>query len=203
VDFTAEVPRTKPIKPSTSKKVNPMNRLFAALLFVSLSVSPSSTQTVPQAGVSTTSAPTHPATPEQIREYFKLVRLDKTVHTLMEQMLQAMQTTSAPYFPQSLWEDMSKTFSDYDLLADMIPIYQKHISQEDMSSILMFYRTDAGQRLLAAQPIMTAEAQGIFSAIGGKLGQEVAARHIDEIKAAKKKYEDDIAAKQNRSNKQK
>jgi uncharacterized protein len=179
-----------------------MKRLFAALLFVSLSVSPSFTQTVPQAEVSTTSAPTHPATPEQIREYFKLVQLDRTVQGLMEHMLKAAQATSAPYFPQSFWEDMSKTFNNYDFLADLIPIYQKHISQEDMNSILMFYRTDTGQRLLAAQPIMMAEGQSIFPAIGRKLGAEVGARHMDEIKVAKKKYEDDIAAKQNESKKQ-
>ncbi len=179
-----------------------MKRLFAALLFASLSfVSPG--QTATQSGAEAASAvPLRPATPEQVREYFQLVHLDKSVHGAMEQMLKASKATAPPYLPDSVWEDMSKTFASYDLLAEMVPIYQRHISQEDMSAILTFYRTDSGKRLLEAQPAMVAEAQATFPAVGRKLGQEVAARHMDEIQAAKKKYEEGIAAQQN-STKQK
>lgn len=148
---------------------------------------------------SASAAPLHPATEEQVREYFQVVHLDKAVHGAMEQMLNASRATAPPYFPDSVWEDMSKTFASYDLLAEMVPIYQRHISQEDMDAILKFYRTDSGRRLLEAQPAMVAEAQATFPAVGRKLGQEVAARHMDEIQAAKKKYEDDIAARKNSS----
>jgi hypothetical protein len=112
----------------------------------------------------------------------------------MEQMLKASKVTAPPYIPDPVWEDMSKTFSSYDLLTDMIPIYQRHISREDMDAILAFYRTDSGRRLLEAQPAMVAEAQAAFPAVGRRLGQEVAARHMEEIQAAKKKYDDEHAA---------
>ena len=179
-----------------------MKYLLAALLFVALPAPPSVAQTQPQAAASTAapaSAPEHPATADQVREYFKLIHLDQTVHSMMESMLRAAQATAAPYYPASVWDDMRTTFANYDLLTDMIPVYQRHISQEDMSSILSFYHTPAGQRLLAAQPVMVAEAQAIFPAVGRKLGEEVAARHMDEIKAAKQKYDDDIAAGKNSS----
>ena len=173
-----------------------MKRLIAALLFASLSFV-SSGQTATQSSAEVASAvPLHPATPEQVREYFQLVHLDKSVHGAMEQMLKASRATAPPYFPDSVWEDMSKTFASYDLLSEMVPIYQRHISQEDMAAILTFYRTDSGKRLLEAQPAMVAEAQATFPAVGRKLGQEVAARHMEEIQAAKKKYEDGMAAPQ-------
>lgn len=173
-----------------------MKYLLAALLFLALPASQSVAQTQTQAGASALApAPEHPATPDQVREYFKVVGLDQTVHNIMDQMLKAAQATSAPYYPQSVWDDMRTTFGNYDLLAEMIPIYQRHISQEDMSAILSFYHTPSGQRLLAAQPLMVAEAQAIFPAVGRKLGEEVAARHMEEIKAAKQKYDDDIARK--------
>lgn len=173
-----------------------MKYLLAALLFLPLPASQSVAQTQTQASASALApAPEHPATPDQVREYFKVVGLDQTVHNIMDQMLKAAQATSAPYYPQSVWDDMRTTFGNYDLLAEMIPIYQRHISQEDMSAILSFYHTPSGQRLLAAQPVMVAEAQAIFPAVGRKLGEEVAARHMEEIKAAKQKYDDDSARK--------
>src|SRR5215475_6340594 len=102
-----------------------MKRLFAALLFVSLSGYPSFAQTPQQqAGAPTVPAPEHPATPEQIREYFKVVHLDQTTHALIDQMVKASQATGAPYLPASLWDDLRKTFNDYDFLADLVPIYQ-------------------------------------------------------------------------------
>ena len=174
-----------------------MKRRFAVLLFASLSVV-SVAQTATQSGAAAAApAPAHPATAEQVREYFQLVHLDKTVHGAMEQMLKASRATAPPYLPDSVWEDMSKTFASYDLLSEMVPIYQRHISREDMDAILAFYRTESGRRLLEAQPAMVAEAQATFPAVGRKLGQEVAARHMAEIEAAKKKYEDDIAAQKN------
>jgi hypothetical protein len=88
---------------------------------------------------------------------------------------------------------MTKTFGSYDLLAEMIPIYQRHLSHEDMVSILAFYRTEGGRHLVEAQPAMVAEAQAVFPAVGRKLGQEVAARHMEEIQAAKKKFDDEHA----------
>ena len=173
-----------------------MKHLLAALLFVALPASPSAAQTQPQTSASAAApAPEHPATPDQVREYFKLIRLDQTVHSMMESMLKAAQATAAPYYPDSVWDDMRTTFGNYDLLTDLIPVYQRHISQDDMSSILSFYHTPAGQRLLVAQPVMVAEAQAIFPSVGRKLGEEVAARHMEEIKAAKQKYDDDIARK--------
>jgi hypothetical protein len=66
-----------------------------------------------------------------------------------------------------------------------------------MAAILAFYHTNSGRRLLEAQPAMVAEAQATFPNVGRRLGQEVAARHMEEITAAKKKYEDDIATRKN------
>jgi hypothetical protein len=170
-----------------------MKRLCVALLFASLSIA-SLAQTAPQPGAAAAPAPpAHPASPEQIREYFQMVHLDQTVHAVMDQMLKASRAQAPPYLPDVVWEDMTKTFGSYDLLAEMIPIYQRHLSHEDMVSILAFYRTEGGRHLVEAQPAMVAEAQAVFPAVGRKLGQEVAARHMEEIQAAKKKFDDEHA----------
>lgn len=171
-----------------------MKRLCAALLFASLTVVSLAQTATPPGAAAAPAPPANPATPEQIREYFQIVHLDQTIHAVMEQMLKASRAQAPPYLPDVVWEDMTKTFASYDLLAEMIPIYQRHLSREDMASILAFYRTEGGRHLVAAQPAMVAEAQAVFPTVGHRLGQEVAARHMEEIQAAKKKYDDEHAA---------
>jgi hypothetical protein len=144
----------------------------------------------------------HQATEQQVREYFVLLGVDKAMKDLLQQAFKAMQLAAPPYLPAVMWEDMQKTFHDYDLISELVPAYQRHISREDMASTLAFYHTDAGRHMLEAQPIMVAESQAKFHAIGEKIGREVAERHADEIIAAKKKYDDEIVAKQNSSKKQ-
>jgi len=182
--------------------MTPRFRVLALSVLLAASVKLPAQNVVQPAASASIPTPQHPATADQIREYFNVINLDRTVHQLMDQMVKAMQATSAPYYPASVWEDMHKSIGEFDILGPMVPIYQKYVSQEDMAATLAFYRSDAGQRLLAAQPVMAAESQTIFPELGRKIGEEVARRHLDEIIAAKKKYDDDIAAKQNSSKKQ-
>jgi len=121
---------------------------------------------------------------------------------MVDGMVNAMQKTAAPYYPKSMWDDFRETFHKIDLPAKMIPIYQDSLSQEDLAAVLAFYKTVAGQHLLETQPYMMAQAQERFTALGRQLGVEVAERHKDEILAAQKKYQEEMAAKQNSSKKQ-
>lgn len=133
---------------------------------------------------------THPATVEQIREYYALTHSIEMAHKVMDQMVVAMQSTSPDYLPKDFWEDMRKSIAGVDLEGAFIPAYQKYFSQEDMQSVLDFYKSPAGQRLLAAQPLITSYAQQQLRQIGEKIGQEVYLRHKDEIEAARNKYEE-------------
>jgi hypothetical protein len=43
------------------------------------------------------------------------------------------------------------------MLDDMIPVYQRHLTKQDVDSMLAFYETPTGQKLLREQPAMMAE----------------------------------------------
>ncbi len=135
-------------------------------------------------------APAHPATVEQIREYYAITHSIDMAHKVMDQMVVAMQTTAPSYLPQDFWDDMRKSIDAVDLEGAFIPAYQKYFSQEDMQGVLTFYKSPAGQHLLAAQPLITSFAQEQLRTIGQKIGQEVYLRHKDEIEAARNKYEE-------------
>jgi uncharacterized protein len=44
-----------------------------------------------------------------------------------------------------------------EMLNDMVEVYQRHLSREDVEGILAFYRSSAGQHLVDAQPLMARE----------------------------------------------
>jgi uncharacterized protein len=44
-----------------------------------------------------------------------------------------------------------------DMLNDMIEVYQRHLTREDVDGIIAFYRSTPGQHILDAQPLMAKE----------------------------------------------
>ena len=137
-----------------------------------------------------TTVPAHPATVEQIHQYYTLTHSIDTARKIMDQTVVAMQATSPEYLPQDFWDDMRKSLAALDLEAAFTPAFQKYFSEEDMRGILDFYRSPSGQRLLAAQPQIASYMQAQLRTVGQKIGQEVYVRHKDEIDAARNKYEE-------------
>ena len=43
------------------------------------------------------------------------------------------------------------------MLDDMIPVYQKHLTRQDVDAMVAFYSTPTGQKILGEMPAMTAE----------------------------------------------
>lgn len=60
-----------------------------------------------------------------------------------------------------------------EMVDAMVPIYQKHLSHEDIEAILAFYSSPVGQKLLREQPAMMQE--------GMKVGGEIGRRRLDAM----------------------
>jgi hypothetical protein len=131
----------------------------------------------------------HQATEAQIREFMAVTHVKETIQNLMTATIDNSQTSSVPYLVPAFWDDMRTTMSKFDFVGAMVPYYQKHISGDDIDSIIAFYKTPAGQHFLDAQPMIEAESQAAMKQIGENLGREIYERHKDEINAAKAKYD--------------
>ncbi len=57
----------------------------------------------------------------------------------------------------ALADKIMKEFSVSDMLDDMIPVYQKHLTKSDVDEMIKFYSTPTGQKILREMPAMTAE----------------------------------------------
>jgi len=64
-------------------------------------------------------------------------------------------------------DEMFKNMPVDEMMDAMIPIYQKHLSKEDLDGILAFYASPIGQKLQREQPAMTQESMQV----GGEIGR--------------------------------
>lgn len=116
--------------------------------------------------------PDSPASQEDVEHYFQVVHS----HEMMQQMVQAMSNPMHQMIHQQFLKDRDKLPTDFearmtknmdDMLKDMPfdqmmqamePVYQKHFTKGDMDSLVAFYSTPTGQKLLHELPAITAEA---------------------------------------------
>jgi hypothetical protein len=57
----------------------------------------------------------------------------------------------------SFMDEFTKTLDVSGMLGDFIPIYQRHLTRQDVQAMLAFYDSPTGQKILREQPAMMAE----------------------------------------------
>ena len=82
-----------------------------------------------------------------------------TVDTMVPQIIGMMKQQS-PSVSEATWnavtEKAKKFFSD-NLVKVYVPIYQKHLTLDDLKKIVAFYESPAGKKLGAVTPAITME----------------------------------------------
>jgi len=129
-------------------------------------------QKTPPAAPTTPAAPTAPTAPQIPAEKEKEIRrmLDASGGTAAftqakQQMIQQFKST-VPDVPSEFWVEFEKELSVDELVALVIPIYDRHFALDELKAINAFYATPAGRRLAEKTPIITGEAFEIGSAWG-------------------------------------
>ena len=69
-------------------------------------------------------------------------------------------------------ERFQKHFDLNAVTETIVPIYDRHLSDEDLNGLLAFYKTPLGQRTLKVMPEIMRESQAAGFALGQKAGQE-------------------------------
>jgi len=121
------------------------------------------------------SANENPATREQIQKLFEVMQIRQQSHLMMDSIqrqMQAMTTqTIKARYPQingaelaratKISEESLKAVPVDELLDDMIPIYQRHLSQTDVDAMIVFYSSPTGKKLMQEMPEITQEAMQV------------------------------------------
>lgn len=88
--------------------------------------------------------------------------------------------------PDSFWQEFVAEIDEEELLARIVPIYDRHLSHEDVKALLAFYGSPTGNRLIQVTPLITSESM----AAGQEWGQELGRRVMRRIEARQEALDD-------------
>ena len=97
--------------------------------------------------------------------------------TQMFGMMRQQQPQQSNDFWVSMENEILKT-SIADLIELLVPVYQKHLSLDDINQLTAFYQSPIGKKFAEKTPLITQESMAAGQQWGMKIGQKI----IDKIK---------------------
>jgi len=156
--------------------------------------SPSAAPKMSTLGGDDVKGPEHPLTLDQMKVLYSAMGYEKTIDDNLAKMI-TMQKTRAAFIPQDFWDDLQSSFQKIDYSTALYDVYKKYLSTEDAAKLIDFSKTSAGQHFFETMPATSREAMAAIQKEQQTTGQQVQARHKDEIDAALKKYREEHAPK--------
>ncbi len=132
----------------------------------------------PQAQKAAAPAQSERPSAEQVLKLLNLMQikdsLQLTLDTMKTQMKSEAEATFREKIPvptvaelRSINNIVDEAFAEIsmdDLIRDVVPVYQKHLSRSDVAALITFYSSPVGQRLRREQPAMMRETMEATSA---------------------------------------
>jgi hypothetical protein len=155
-------------------------------------------------GFAQTSADDSPASKADVERYFQIVKSHDMMKKLMASMAQGIhQMTHDQYvkhqdelpsgYEAKMNEMMDEMFNDMpmdEMMAAMVPSYQKHFTKGDMDNLVAFYSSPTGEKMLRELPaIMTESMQDMMPVMTKYLDtvRQTLLKRTDEMIAQSKK----------------
>jgi hypothetical protein len=132
-----------------------------------------------------------PATREDVLKLFDIMHVHDQmlliVDATVKQQRSMMHDMLKRQFPRTTEEVKDMPLDD--MLNDMIPIYQKHLTSADVDAMSAFYSTPTGQKLLREMPAMASESMQVSYPRMRAMTEKIVIRAQDKAKEEQGKKE--------------
>jgi hypothetical protein len=119
--------------------------------------------------------PDPPPSPDQVLKLLGLLRVRDELEITLDAMKQQLKDEATQSFsdkvpnptPQQLnsvhvmVDDVFRDISLDDLIHDLMPVYQRHLTRSDVRALITFYSSVPGQKILREQPAMIKESMEV------------------------------------------
>ncbi len=116
-----------------------------------------------------------PPSPEQVLKLLELLRVRDQLQITLDAMKQQVKDEAAQMFsdkisnptPEQLKsvdvtvDDVFRDVSLDDLIQDLVPVYQRHLTRNDVRAMIAFYSSPPGQKIVREQPKMLKESMQV------------------------------------------
>jgi hypothetical protein len=157
--------------------------IYVAMFFLAIQgASQNSVQAVPQSGPAEGVRSIDPAKEADIRSLMELVGARDTMQDFaahgadqFRENLQASVPASdrGQQFVNAFIQDYKTKFNAEDATAQLVAIYDRHFTQDDIKGLLQFYGSPLGQKFAAEMPKINGEMQVANRAFSTRIAKEV------------------------------
>ncbi|MFN7138353.1 MAG: DUF2059 domain-containing protein [Limisphaerales bacterium] len=113
----------------------------------------------------------------EIEKMLQLTGMEKLVNQMISQMIATLKMQQ-PEVSETFWEQFQKKMDARDLIEQIIPVYDKYYTIEDLKAVNAFYESPVGQKVLATLPQVMQESMLAGQKWGEKIGQQAAAESM-------------------------
>ncbi len=125
-------------------------------------------------------APTiDPAFEADIRQLLAVTGSAALAKQMMTQMLPQLKQL-APSLPASFWTDFEASVDTNELIDLMVPVYARHLTDDDVKALVAFYQTPTGQKYISVSPAIAQDSM----MVGRQWGESLAMRVLTKAQAA-------------------
>jgi uncharacterized protein len=168
------------------------------LLFSTITFSPwmAAQQSPPPAKTSAKAQPARsaatdgPPTAEQVLKLLDLLQVRDSLQVTLDAVKKQLRNSAEEQFREKIFnpspeqlkslqaivDDAFGDLSAEEMIKDVVPVYQKHLTRSDVRALVAFYSSPAGQKILREQPAMVRESMQAAGASQQKKMEKVLAK---------------------------
>jgi uncharacterized protein len=112
---------------------------------------------------------------KDVRKYLDINGTKESFPIVMDQMIGQIKGVF-PSVPANYWQEFQNEMKEVgleDLYTDIIPIYKKHFTHEDIKKIIEFYESPTGKKLSQKTPEITQESIMVGQKWGMMISQKI------------------------------
>ncbi len=109
---------------------------------------------------------------KDIRKLLKITGSAELGTQVMTQMIGNMKR-AMPQVPDKFWNDFMKEVHTDELIDMIVPVYDRNLTQQDVTELIKFYETPTGRKFVSVLPKTTQESRGPGESWGRQLAMKV------------------------------
>lgn len=131
------------------------------------------------AGADDQAAPEETEFRQDIRKLMVLTGAGDLGTQVMRQMIDMFKQTYVGV-PAEVWDRFLEQAGGDELVELVIPIYERHLTHEDVKGLIAFYESPLGRKLVSKQPLIMEESMLVGQEWGAQLGEDVMSKLKEE-----------------------
>ncbi|MDP7114383.1 MAG: DUF2059 domain-containing protein [Myxococcota bacterium] len=131
------------------------------------------------AGSEDQAAPEETEFRQDIRKLMVLTGAGDLGTQVMKQMIDMFKQTYVGV-PSEFWDRFLEQAGGDELVDLVIPLYERHLTHEDVKGLIAFYESPLGRKLVSKQPLIMEESMLVGQQWGAQLGEDVLGKLKEE-----------------------